>query len=272
VTRGDLHRVFRATLSRRRGLDGGFGFGGGEPSTPEPTAVAALALGDPRALAWLERHQRPDGGFATFPGPAEDVSPGTLAALALGPGRAGARALDAVLAERARTVGDSETARRGWGWTPETFSWIEPTARVLLAARVLRPAAGEIADEARGILAARQCREGGWNHGNEPLAWIERRPYLQTTAVALQALPRGDALVDRALRFVERGWPSERGGLSLAQTVVALRLHGRPTAELERALAHTYRESRFLGNGLTLAWAALATAPDARLERLGGVS
>jgi hypothetical protein len=243
-------------------------------SVAEPTAVAAVALGDADSHAWLRRHQHRDGGFPTFSDTAEDASPAALAALALGVGESGSRALDYVLSRRARTIGESgvdpSDSRRGWGWTPDTFSWVEPTARVLLATRVLRPEDAAVMREAHGVLAERQCPDGGWNHGSVAKIGIDPRGYLQTTAVALQALRKDDALVPRALNFVDEHWRSERGGLSLAQTIIALRLHGRQTTELERALASSYRRTRFLDNILTLAWAALATAPATHLAALGG--
>lgn len=271
----DLHATFASALGAVRAPDGAFGFGPGEPGTVEPTAVAVLALGDDRARGWLRSRQRSGGGFATFPAPAEDCSTATLAALALGPGVESARALDYTLRRRARAIGEGGNIRTdirdGWGWTPDTFSWVEPTARVLLALRVLRP--GAVADqrEALANLSARRCGDGGWNYGNGAKVGPDPRGYLQTTAVALQALPPGTDLAGGALRFVADRWRSERGGLSLAQAIVALRLHGaeETVTEMTAALADSYGQTRFLDNTLTLAWAALATAPDERLAALG---
>ena len=54
------------------------------PSEVEPTAVAAIALEDSAARAWLARAQRPDGGFAARDGRPESPSVAALAALAMG--------------------------------------------------------------------------------------------------------------------------------------------------------------------------------------------
>jgi len=272
----DLHATLAAALEGARAADGGFGLGPGEPSAPEPTALGAIALDDARARDWLRGRQHPDGGFASFQGPVEDCSPAVLAALALGGGRASARALDYALARRAPSIGESgygdPRTRLGWGWTPETFAWVEPTARVLLAARVLRPAARAVRREARGLLEARQCPDGGWNYGNAAKVGVDPRGYLQTTAVALHALGRGDPLSARGLTFVRERWRDEQGGLSLAQALVALRLHGErePSGAIVTALGEAYARTGFLRNTIALAWATLATAPDARLRALGG--
>jgi hypothetical protein len=268
-----LHETLRTSLLRHRRPDGGFGFGPGDASAPEPTAVAALALADDTSRRWLVGQQAADGGFATFAAVNEDSSPAALAALALGRVPEGARALDYVVTRRARAIGESGTAqnpgRYGWGWTPETFSWVEPTARVLLATRVLRPTDRATRAEARTLLGQRQCRDGGWNYGNRAKTGVDPRGYLQTTAVGLQALDRGDPLSRGALRFVADRWQTEQGGLSLAQTIVALRLHREDPTPLCEALGRTFARTRFLDNTLALAWATLATGSGERLVPLG---
>ena len=146
-------RVYLDALIAARSRDGGFGLGHGGPSEPEPTAVAALALDDATARTWLARTQRSDGGFAARDGRPESPSVSALAALALaGNAPASGGAFDHALANRAPQVGESgdenKDGRDGWGWTNDSYSWVEPTARVLLATKILRP--DDSADPRRG--------------------------------------------------------------------------------------------------------------------------
>ena len=271
---GTLRGTLVEALGEARLADGGFGLAGDGTSEAEPTAVAALALDDAAARAWLSAAQRPDGGFAALDGRPESPSVAALAALALNDRGAGLRALAHAVSNRAHTVGESgegdPDGLDGWGWTSDTFSWVEPTSRVLLATKILRPADSVTRSEALRILRDRRCPDGGWNYGNANVNGVDLRSYAQTTAVALIAL-QGEAtsLVDPPLRFLQRRWRDEPGGLTLAQTLVALRLHGSDgAADLRQALASVYRRTAFLGNVLALAWAVLATAPDGLLDRM----
>ena len=74
---------YRAALLAARAPDGGFGLVDASPSEVEPTAVAALALGDPAAKGWLVKAQRPNGGFGARDGRPESPSVAALAALAI---------------------------------------------------------------------------------------------------------------------------------------------------------------------------------------------
>jgi hypothetical protein len=261
-------------LAAARSRDGGFALVRGGVSEVEPTAVAALALDDDDARAWLVRAQRADGGFATADGRPESPSVAALAALALPDGQSSARALSHALANRAPTVGDygneDGDGRNGWGWTNDSYSWVEPTARVLLATKVLRPAEGKARGEALRIIRQRQCVDGGWNYGSTVLKGVDLAGFAQTTAVTLMAL-QGEApsLVTPGLRFLEGRWPDEPGGLTLAQTAVALDLHGAGgVSRVTEAIGAAYGKTGFLGNLLALAWAALATGPPAVRDRL----
>ena len=270
----ELRSTLVAALREARSADGGFGLAPGAASEVEPTAIAALALEDAGARAWLAAAQRPDGGFAALDGRPESPSVAALAALALADPDAALRALAYAVANRAILTGESGNddgdGRDGWGWTNDTYSWVEPTSRVLLATKILRPADSATRSEAVRILDQRRCPDGGWNYGNASVKGVDLRAYAQTTAVALLSL-QGEpaALIDPPLSFLERRWRDEPGGLTLAQTLIAFRLHRREGAsEVRDALASVYRKSAFLHNVAALAWATLAAAPAATLDRL----
>jgi len=271
-----LHDRLAAALRDARGPDGGFGPRAGQAAEAEPTAVAALALDDSAARDWLAAHQHPDGRFTVVPGPVETTSATALAALALDPGTARDRAIAVLPRLRARRAGADplvphDTATRGWGWTPTTFGWVEPTAWAVLALRQLRPAAPEIADGLR-VLADRECVGGGWNYGNRVVYGEDLAPFVQTTAVAVLALQDAQPdLLARGRRILLERAIQEQGGLSLALTIAALRLTGdEPPAELEEALATRFAATAFLGDVAATGWAALATGPGLERLRVGG--
>jgi hypothetical protein len=266
-----LHDRLAAVLRDAR-TGGGFGPLAGAAPEPEPTAVATLALDDATGRDWLEAHQGGDGRFTVVPGPVQTTAATALAALALDPGPARVRAL-AVLPhlEVRRTPREAlvphDPTTRGWGWTPATSAWVEPTAWAVLALRRLQPDATAIAEGLR-VLEDRECVGGGWNYGNRIVYSVDLEPFVHTTAVAVIALQGTEpALVERGRRLLLERWRSEQGGLSLALTLAALELTGEaPSDEIATALTASFDATGFLGNVLTTAWAALATGPG--LERL----
>ena len=265
-----LHAFLLAELNGLRGADGGFPVSVAGASEVEPTVVAALALRDQRARNWLVPRQRPDGGFGELDGRVAGPTTSALAALVLDGGRA-RRALAHAIAGRGLPLPNTDHPERrvAWGWTSDTRSLTEPTARVLLAVNARTPQDRATRAEALGLLADRQCADGGWNFGNASVYDVDLKSYPQTTAIALIALQgAAQELVGPALRYLADAWRLEPGGLTLAQTVLALRLHGAglaaPLEAFRRLVTRTVGTSR----PLALAWGALATGPDALLEPL----
>ena len=262
-----VHDLAADRLAELRNADGGFGMRAGQPSEPEPTALAALALDDGGARGWLEAAQRVDGSFGLDVGPyANDAATG-LAALALSAGAARERALDHVERTRAARVETSpvnpiDPDAIGWPWATGTASWTEPTARALLALRIVRPASPAI-DDAIAMLRDRETVGGGWNYGNKTVLGEDLAPFVQTTAFALVALRGVDPeLEGRGLRVLRRRWSAEAaGGLSVATTVAAFRVHGdeRAAGEASAVLGRLVKETALLGDGVALAWSVLAT-------------
>jgi hypothetical protein len=264
----DLLRALRG-LQRR---DGGFSVSRGGLSEVEPTAIAALALGrDPGAQHWLRSRQEADGGFRDSSGRLEGPTSAALAALALD-GHASRRALAYAVSKRGLPPPEvADQTPRGWGWTADTRSFVEPTSRVLIAAKRLTPGDAAVVGEATDVLGERQCTDGGWNHGIITVLDKQRPGYVQTTALALIALEgSGRPFVEPGLEFLRREWRRESGGLTTAQTAVAFRLH-RIADEVQPVLATLQQiagRRSFLGRTVGLAWATLATGPDDVLEPL----
>jgi len=253
-------------LARHQNTDGGFGPRMGQPSEPEPTALAVLGLGDARARTWLSEHQREDGSFSTDVGPYVNDSATGLGALALGPGAERERALDYLESSRAPRVESTaaipiDESAIGWAWARGTASWVEPTARALWALRVARASSEGIKD-AVDLLRDRESVEGGWNYGNRVVLGEDLPPFAQTTAIALIGLSGLDPdLESRGLDTLGRLWHVESaGGLSLATALVAFRVHDRANEAraVRAALERLVDRTRLLDDGVALGWAALA--------------
>jgi hypothetical protein len=263
---GDLHERLAGRLAELGGP--GFGPTPGTPAEPEPTALAAIALGDDAARDWLVEHQREDGGFGAVAGPVVVDAPTSIAAIALPAGDGRERALDHLVehpADRAARldVAPHDPATRGWGWTRDTFGWIEPTARAVLALRLHRPSATAAIDDGLAVIADRECRDGGWNYGNSVVYDVSLPAFAQTTAIALVgiqgALPEQAARGNSALREL---WTAEPGGLSLAMALAAFRLaDDADAARVEAELERRFDETGLLDDVVALAWAAIATGP-----------
>jgi hypothetical protein len=196
-----------------------------------------------------------------------------LVALALPPGEARERALDHLVTHRAQLLQATpavphDPSTRGWGWTPETFGWVEPTSRALLALRSLRPEARTPIEDGLAVLADRECVGGGWNYGNRVVLGVDLPPYVQTTAAALLALQADlPEQRSRGLSCLRTAWRREPGGLSLALTLAALRVHDDAEADAVAArLARAFDETAFLGDVIATAWATIATGVG--LERM----
>ena len=259
-------------LAARRNPDGGFGPVSGADTEPEPTALAALALDDAEAAAWLEDAQGEDGSVGVLAGSVfRDLT--AVAALAMRDPGAQRAAIAGVLAHPARAEPSTEAlphdpTLHGWSWTSDTFGWAEPTAWAVLALRLTGQDGPEL-DDGVSMLRDRECVDGGWNYGNRIVLDQELPPFAQTTAIALLAL-RGladEPMVGRGLTRLHTLWPEERDGvLSLALSTAALRAYDDPIAAdagrvLERTLAATADVDT-----IALAWAAIAEADG--LDRL----
>jgi hypothetical protein len=274
----DLDRVFDTASGLLAGLrnpDGGFGPRASQPSEAEPTALAAMALDDLSARAWLADAQHEDGSFRPTVGPFDNDSATGLAALALEDGPERERALDHLERARAQRVPSTEAIPLdadaiGWAWMDGTASWTEPTARALLALRIARPGSDAIADGV-DLLRDREAVGGGWNYGNRTVLDEDLPPFAQTTAVALIALRGAEPELETrgldVLRTLSRTEAS--GGLSLATALAAFRLYedAESTDGAADALGELIDRTELTGDGVALAWSALAAGPGlGRLE------
>ncbi len=284
--------------------DGGWGAQPGRASGTEITALATLALGcldtpASRASAtygvgWLAALQHADGGWpvsARVDDGSWATTLGVLALDALGrePERAvrGARWL---LRRTPRTLGvavsllhrfaPSALAVRlnpdlkGWAWTADATSFVEPTCYALLALKRMRhqlpgAAGAERIDEAERMVFDRMCRDGGWNYGNSTVLEAELWPYADVTALALLALadhPRREAN-QRSLRALRGMLQHVDSGLSVAWATLCFEAYGEDPAPWRQRLVEGYARTAFLGETKAVALALLAVSGGARVFR-----
>jgi len=263
-------------LTAEANKGGGWGYYPGNASRIEPTCWAMLALANGKVvdgdahLAFLAGCQRRDGLFSDRPDLPPNLSWTALAFLTLSALSASraindvcARLLEAIAKTSGVELANSSITRqnnklKGWPWITDTFSWVEPTSWCLLALkravrlspeRATAAVRGRIAD-GEALLVDRVCESGGWNFGNSNAFGTNLPAHVPTSAIGLLALQdkRDLPAVRRSLAFVEEHWKRELSGGALALSLLCLKIYGRPTSEVEAAIAEQWQHTRFLGN------------------------
>jgi len=277
--------------------DGGWGFQPGSESRVEPTCWAILALRalestvpsaeiSVRGLQFLRRAQLADG---SWPASAEVSSGCWVTALACWVLTGDAQARESVAAGATWICNDwprdgslwrrwrghlfsqpkitqQDDSYRGWGWTPQTSSWVEPTsfALILLAStplELLPKGAARRRELARRMLYDRMCPGGGWNCGNPMVYGIAGEPLIVPTVWALLALrdDPGRPEFVMSLDWLEKNIGNARGVGSLALARIAMEVGGRKWPPGAPAIAEMYGRNEFLQSIPVAAWACLAS-------------
>ena len=282
--------------------DGGWGAVVGKGSNTEVTALAILALrsgggdrGGERGRRWLIEHQNSDGSWplsATAKGSSWSTA---LAMIALGDApepqerivKAGNWVLEqegskpGILANIIRAIRFEKNVVHlnedliGWSWSPNTFSWVEPTSYCLLALKKNRRVLPEKAwrervEQGELMIYDRMCEGGGWNYGNSSVYGDSMWPYPDVTAVALIALQdrRERKENQKSLRVLVDLAQKTDSGLALAWTAICLALYGEDNGEIKKLLAQRFAKTHFLGETKLLALAVLATGNGASFFRV----
>lgn len=287
---------FPDLLRQAQNTDGGWGDGPGLKSSAEPTAWSILALlshEEPSgrilsaATEWLLSKQSAEGAWPTSSAKDPGCWVTALASLALlqvsstssDAAIRGAKWLcDTWPAEgnlvwrlqqrwlsKGETIIRQDHSLRGWGWTPGTASWVEPTAYALILLQNLPtdlrpPNAHERLQLGEKMLDDRACPGGGWNAGNPLVYGVPGVPRVGPTAWALLALRhrKDHAVNSEGLRWLEQNLKGIRSPGSLALAQLCLSVYGRQPAPIQTNLLAFYKNNQFLQKIPVIAWVILA--------------
>jgi Prenyltransferase and squalene oxidase repeat len=250
-------------LESQQNADGGWGFHAGEHSRVEPTDWALRALSHSagivdgknlgRATGFLRSRQLPDG---SWPACAEMSAGSWITSLTCSVLAADSESAKNVTAGLKwlcddfprdsnpwrrflrRIRNESHLAKqndsyRGWGWTPKTSSWVEPTAFALMALH--DAAAGQLPDDAAqrrelavALLYDRMCPGGGWNCGNPNVYGVDGEALVLPTCWALLALREAQEKPGRALSlaWLQKEFANIESAASLAVARMTLENYG----------------------------------------------
>lgn len=292
-----IERVCIPLLEKSQNEDGGWGFHPRTQSRVEPTFWALLALLNTfsphgteemisRGFRFLHAAQLPDGSWPASPG--EDVGcwVTSLACWILNFETRPSRALEAGLKwvhndwprdsgpwlrllrrlSSGRNKAPHNDSYRGWGWTPRTSSWVEPTSFALIALslspiELLPTGTRRRRQLAEAMLRDRMCPGGGWNCGNPMIYGVPGDPLVIPTVWALVALRDEPERTENVLSldWLEKNLESIEGPGSLALAQICIETYGRkwPTSALR--LRDVYAKNEFLQNIPVIAWTCLAS-------------
>jgi hypothetical protein len=286
--------------------DGGWGAVAGKRSNTEATALALLALQSAfkkaiepaaqKAKTWLVERQNVNGSW-----PLNDSLKGSswstaLAIIALSASgdsfkdriiKAGNWTLDqegskpGILAKLILGLTFQKKAVQlnedliGWSWTPNSFSWVEPTSYFLLALKKIRrdlssKTVEERIQQGELMIYDRMCDNGGWNYGNSAVYGDRLWPYPDTTAIALIALQDHRERKENqvSLRALGEMAKNADSGLALSWSAICASLYGQEGAELRHRLVERFTKTKFLGETKAIALGILAMGNGERFFRV----
>jgi hypothetical protein len=282
-------------LRNAQNRDGGWGFHPQSESRVEPTCWALQALGassNPeaeagiaRGLQFLRAAQLGDGSWPSTPEEKSGCWVTSLgcwvlltAADSSGAATAGIKWLchdrpgDTTPWRRflARFSAQKELhpvnrSYRGWGWTPGTSSWVEPTSFALISLEQasreqLPPEASRRRQLATAMLYDRMCPGGGWNCGNPKVYGVAGEPLVIPTVWALIALRDNPTRQENvmSLGWLERNIANIGSAGSLALARICMETYGRKWPANAPALPDLYERNQFLESVPMAAWSCLA--------------
>jgi hypothetical protein len=290
-----LESVCLPLLRSAQNPDGGWGFHPGFESRPEPTCWAVQALLECcwpeipdnalRGFKFIRDAQLPDGGWPFVCAEPVGCWVTALACWVLLAEKSSSSTVgrglewlcrdwprDSTAWRRfigkfspQRHVSPINNSYRGWGWTPGTSSWVEPTAFALLAIGEcppeLRPSRAERRQKlANALLRDRMCPDGGWNCGNPAVYGVAGEPLVIPTVWALLALRHQPARRENllGLEWLEKNVIKVQGLGSLALARLCLKAYGRSWPDSAPFIGCLHKEKEFLTNIQVAAWCCLA--------------
>ena len=291
-------------LERIQNPDGGWGFHANEPSRAEPSCWAIAALFNSKLSCASESHRKATNFLrasqladGSWPASSQMTTGSWITSLACSVLRCDAQSAGNVkaglkwlcedfprdsspfqrflqrLRPQSNLVSQNESYR-GWGWTPRTSSWVEPTSFALIALREADPQhlpknAAERRTLAISLLYDRMCPGGGWNCGNPRVYGVDGDALVLSTCWALLALSDAQEKPGRplSLSWLQKQFPKIQSPGSLAVATMTLQHYGiepppaKPEAQHRRQLQHWTAEDLSEQGTHVLAWACIALDP-----------
>jgi len=284
-------------LREAQNADGGWGFHPGSESRAEGTCWALLALielaqtDDSETIRsgfrFLRAAQLRDGSWPSTPGEQTGCWVTSLASWVLladpDSPKAVAAGLDWICKDWPRDgtlwrrllvrfssdrhLSPINMAYRGWGWTPGTASWVEPTAFALLTLQkcpqeLLPRMARHRRDLGEAMLRDRMCPVGGWNCGNPRVYGVAGEALVMPTVWALLALRQQPEKRENSLSlaWLEGNIPHISGAASLVLAQICLASYGRKWPVGAPDLHDFISRSEPPQNVQVMAWASLASS------------
>jgi hypothetical protein len=292
--------------------DGGWAFYKGGDSRVEPTCWAVLALANRdfaraevgRGIDFLKSQQLSDGSWPAAKGMAAGGWVTSLAALTLARFAGNDKFVHAGLKwlsddyprdssrwqkflksfSSAKQRASHNDEFRGWGWTPRTASWVEPTSFALMAFAAVGAQQGRLGPGsaangsaanlssalarsiaarravATGLLYDRMCAGGGWNCGNPRVYGVDGDSLILSTCWALLALRDAPEHANRALslEWLQKSFETIASPASLAVAQITLEHYGLPVPSARRQLTDFSVPELAMQGTQVVAWAALA--------------
>jgi hypothetical protein len=288
-------------LRNAQNEDGGWGFHPQSESRVEPTCWALQALNESsnqetegavvRGLQFLRAAQLADGSWPSTPEEKSGCWVTSLSCWVLltaadssGAANAGIKWLcqdwprDTTRWRRflarfstQRELHPVNRSYRGWGWTPGTSSWVEPTSFALISLEQasrdqLPPEASRRRELATTMLYDRLCPGGGWNCGNPMVYGVAGEALVIPTVWALIALRHNPTRPENvaSLGWLERSIANIGSAGSLALARICMETYGRRWPADAPALRDLYERNQFLESVPVAAWVCLAISTRSR--------
>lgn len=304
-----FHSECLSLLGSLQNADGGWGFHSGEQSRVEPTSWALRALSDHRgevdtnirkAAEYLHSTQLPDGSWPAAAGMNSGTWVTSLTCAALVVDEKSAVNVTAGLkwlcddlprdsspwrrfVRRMRSeqhISEQNDSYRGWGWTPKTSSWVEPTAFALMAlrdapAKQLPKNTSMRRDLAVALIYDRMCPGGGWNCGNPRVYGVDGDSLVLPTCWALLALRGSERAAQKkdtpekpgralSLAWLQKEFAKIESAASLAVARMTLENYGIQPPQAKRDLQDWTTQELAEQGTHVLAWACMAVNPARR--------
>lgn len=292
-----IQRICIPLLENAQNDDGGWGFHPRSQSRVEPACWALLALlnSSPsqdreeriaRGFRFLRVAQLPDGSWPASSAEKAGSWVSSLACWVLSFEKGARQVLEAGLQwicqdwprdsslwsrslrrlSAKRNVLPQNDSYRGWGWTPRTSSWVEPTSFTLIALsraprEILPNNASRRRQLAEAMLYDRMCPGGGWNCGNPMIYGVPGEPLVIPTVWGLLALRDYAQRTEnvQSLDWLENNVDEIHGPGSLALARICIEAYGRKWPASAPQLSDFHRRNEFLESVPVIAWACLAS-------------